>query len=279
MSTWDTTADRRPGVCVVEKSPFIRSVFLGLGSKLPGLLYMHRDVLDALSLMKNQRLGHLFLSRKALAESPEGDVMVLSNVVQRDGLKVTVMYNRAETPDLPGPVPLPVAWFLLTPFPPSAISSIVAGMALDASVATPGPVPAGLVPAAERTPRPLERTPRPVDRTPRPADRTPRPADWTPRPVDSTPRPGPPLAVRDPILSADLDALDHFQVLGVTRAATNKDLLNAYLERVKRFHPDAIPPSVDPRLAQQMRAVFRRVTEAWHVLGDETRRLKYASQG
>jgi hypothetical protein len=71
--------------------------------------------------------------------------------------------------------------------------------------------------------------------------------------------------------------VNHYEVLGVSPAATTAELRAAYLALVRLHHPDR---HVDATPAQQEAAEdrMRRVNEAWSELSDPDRRRRYDLQ-
>ena len=72
-----------------------------------------------------------------------------------------------------------------------------------------------------------------------------------------------------------LAARDHFEVLGITRSATEEDARAAFVRLARRFHPDA---QADPELAgvrTQLEEIFRRLADAERVLTVAPRRAEY----
>lgn len=65
--------------------------------------------------------------------------------------------------------------------------------------------------------------------------------------------------------------MDPYQVLGVDRAAADEDIRRAFRKLAKAYHPDLNPS--DDGAAEQ----FRRVSEAYDILGDPPRRRQYDS--
>lgn len=61
---------------------------------------------------------------------------------------------------------------------------------------------------------------------------------------------------------------DPYQVLGVSRAASDEDVRKAYLKLVKELHPD-----INPSRAAEDR--FKKVTSAFDLLGDSDKRRKF----
>jgi curved DNA-binding protein CbpA len=77
-------------------------------------------------------------------------------------------------------------------------------------------------------------------------------------------------------LEANLARFDHWKVLGLPWNAPAADAKAAYIERVKIFHPDRYPGRRLGSYRGRLERVFRRITEARDVLGDEAKRTAYA---
>ena len=67
--------------------------------------------------------------------------------------------------------------------------------------------------------------------------------------------------------------IDYYKILGVDRNIPQKDVRNAYLKRVKQFHPDLHPN--DPKA----KAKFQALNEANDVIGDPEKRKLYDQYG
>ena len=61
-------------------------------------------------------------------------------------------------------------------------------------------------------------------------------------------------------------AKDYYEILGVSKDATQDDIKKAYRTLVKKYHPDLHPN--DPQCAEK----FKEINEAHEVLSDETKR-------
>jgi curved DNA-binding protein CbpA len=77
---------------------------------------------------------------------------------------------------------------------------------------------------------------------------------------------------------AKADGWSHWEALGIPWNAAAADARSAYLELVKIFHPDRYPGQRLGSYRARLERVFRRVTEARDVLGDDARRAAYAKQ-
>jgi DnaJ-class molecular chaperone len=64
-----------------------------------------------------------------------------------------------------------------------------------------------------------------------------------------------------------MELKDYYVILGVPRTATARDILHAYRELAKLYHPDRVGP--------QGTATFQDIVEAYEVLSDPARRRHY----
>jgi tetratricopeptide (TPR) repeat protein len=74
-----------------------------------------------------------------------------------------------------------------------------------------------------------------------------------------------------------IDLLDHYQVLGITRRAGKPEVRSAYFELSKAFHPDTAFRKNVGTYRQKMEIIFKRLTEAYEVLGKKKARDEYDS--
>ncbi|KAM4584731.1 dnaJ homolog subfamily A member 3, mitochondrial-like [Odontesthes bonariensis] len=66
---------------------------------------------------------------------------------------------------------------------------------------------------------------------------------------------------------------DFYEILGVSRTATQKDIKKAYYQLAKKYHPDTNPD--DPGAKEK----FSKLAEAYEVLSDELKRKQYDTYG
>ncbi|XP_057698946.1 dnaJ homolog subfamily A member 3, mitochondrial-like isoform X2 [Corythoichthys intestinalis] len=66
---------------------------------------------------------------------------------------------------------------------------------------------------------------------------------------------------------------DLYEVLGVARTASQKDIKKAYYQLAKKYHPDTNPD--DPEAKEK----FAKLAEAYEVLSDEVKRQQYDTYG
>jgi curved DNA-binding protein CbpA len=76
-------------------------------------------------------------------------------------------------------------------------------------------------------------------------------------------------------LAVVLDQLDYFGVLKVPQTASPPEIKAAYYRESRAFHPDRFAALPDPMLREVIGRIYRRVNEAWTVLRDDQKRLKY----
>jgi DnaJ-class molecular chaperone len=73
----------------------------------------------------------------------------------------------------------------------------------------------------------------------------------------------------------ELDGLDYFEVLRVEKTATPGEVKAAYYRESRAFHPDRFAAVPSAELREHVGRVYRRVNEAYTVLRDDAKRLRY----
>ena len=66
---------------------------------------------------------------------------------------------------------------------------------------------------------------------------------------------------------------DFYEVLGVSKTATDEEIKKAYRKLAKKYHPDMNPGD------KEAEAKFKEVNEAYEVLSDKDKRAKYDQFG
>src|ERR1700710_1878953 len=67
--------------------------------------------------------------------------------------------------------------------------------------------------------------------------------------------------------------IDYYQVLGVAKSASDKDIKNAYRKLARKYHPDLNPNDTEAHKK------FQQLNEANEVLSDAEKRKKYDQYG
>jgi curved DNA-binding protein CbpA len=76
-------------------------------------------------------------------------------------------------------------------------------------------------------------------------------------------------------LAEKLDRLSHFELLGVSEAASADEVSSAFIRGARRFHPDRLAGGGLSELVPQAERILARMSEAAMVLGDPARRAEY----
>ena len=66
-----------------------------------------------------------------------------------------------------------------------------------------------------------------------------------------------------------MSKLDFYEVLGVSRDASDREISSAYRKLAVRFHPDSNPGDEDATVR------FKQSAEAYEVLSDSDKRARY----
>ena len=132
-----------------------------------------------------------------------------------------------------------------------------------------------VAPAPPAPPAPPAATP-PVPPPPAPTTAPASVAAGSPPPAGAAPAPPGQIRRRE-ILDAfeRLKTSNHYEVLGLPRAATEADVKDSYFRLAKRFHPDAHHGESLGDLRDELEAVFSRLGVGDEVLRDARRRGDY----
>ncbi len=76
-------------------------------------------------------------------------------------------------------------------------------------------------------------------------------------------------------LAGVLDQLDYYGVLKLPQSATPADIKAAYYRESRAYHPDRFAAYPDAAFRELVGKIYRRVNEAYTVLRDDKKRLKY----
>jgi curved DNA-binding protein CbpA len=76
-------------------------------------------------------------------------------------------------------------------------------------------------------------------------------------------------------LAGALDQLDYFGVLKLPQGAGHAEIKAAYYRESRAYHPDRFAAYPDPAFRDLVGRIYRRVNEAYTVLRDDKRRVKY----
>lgn len=87
----------------------------------------------------------------------------------------------------------------------------------------------------------------------------------------------PQFAIEVEALAGALDQLDYFGVLKLPQTATPPEIKAAYYRESRAYHPDRFAAYPDPAFRELVGKIYRRVNEAYTVLRDDRRRLKYVA--
>lgn len=75
--------------------------------------------------------------------------------------------------------------------------------------------------------------------------------------------------------AAELDGLDYFEVLRLSREAGPAEIKAAYYRESRAYHPDRYAALPSPELRALVGRIYRRVNEAYTVLRDDRKRQRY----
>ena len=76
-------------------------------------------------------------------------------------------------------------------------------------------------------------------------------------------------------LAKTIDGLDYYQILNIAQGATGPQIRESYYGLARALHPDKFFHITDVELKDSIGKIYKRVTESYTILKDETKRLKY----
>lgn len=76
-------------------------------------------------------------------------------------------------------------------------------------------------------------------------------------------------------LAATIDGLDYFEVLNVAQASSGQQIRDSYYALARALHPDKFFHIDDVGTKEAIHKIYKRVVEAYMVLKDEKKRIKY----
>jgi DnaJ-class molecular chaperone len=76
-------------------------------------------------------------------------------------------------------------------------------------------------------------------------------------------------------LAMTIDTLDYFQILNIAQTAPGPQIKTSYYGLARALHPDKFFHLDDEDLKTSVTKIYKRVTEAYMVLKDEPKRVKY----
>jgi len=80
-------------------------------------------------------------------------------------------------------------------------------------------------------------------------------------------------------LYATIESMDYYDVLGVSKEATTKEIKRAYFQAARKYHPDLFSRDLPRRVRNKIDNVFDRVTKCYHTLIDPDKRKRYDEEG
>ncbi|WP_246357901.1 DnaJ domain-containing protein, partial [Pyxidicoccus fallax] len=75
--------------------------------------------------------------------------------------------------------------------------------------------------------------------------------------------------------TARLDQMDYFEVLLLEKTASPGEIKKAFYRESRTYHPDRFFHMESKELKERVHELYKRVTEAYYVLRDDTKRKKY----
>jgi curved DNA-binding protein CbpA len=76
-------------------------------------------------------------------------------------------------------------------------------------------------------------------------------------------------------LANTIDGLDYYQILNLAQTSTSQQIRDSYYGLARALHPDKFFHITDEGLKASINKIYKRVTESYQILKDETKRAKY----
>lgn len=76
-------------------------------------------------------------------------------------------------------------------------------------------------------------------------------------------------------LASQMKQMDYFEILRVPRTASPAEIKAAFYRWSRTYHPDRFYHLPEGKLKEQVQQVFKRITESYYFLRDDTNRTKY----
>lgn len=77
--------------------------------------------------------------------------------------------------------------------------------------------------------------------------------------------------------TSQLDSMDYFQILKVTPDAPPAEIKKAFYRESRAYHPDRYYHLASVELKERVNDLYKRITEAYYVLRDDTKRKMYTA--
>lgn len=78
-------------------------------------------------------------------------------------------------------------------------------------------------------------------------------------------------------LAGNIDGLDYFQVLNLSTGASGPQIRDSYYALARALHPDKFFHIPDEETKAAVHKIYKRIVEAYTILKDEKKRIKYVA--
>ena len=76
-------------------------------------------------------------------------------------------------------------------------------------------------------------------------------------------------------LALTIDGLDYYQILNIPQGSAGPQIRESYYGLARALHPDKFFHIADDELKAAITKIYKRVTESYTILKDDTKKLKY----